>query len=188
MKNRNPKLLLVLFTIIIIAICLIGNNSKKDTIINTNASSNVPTDTSQLLFIDTFINNYNENTNNKIYNCTEFIASDKSSQYYRTEFRLDAFKNAKSIHANIKNCEIDMVDYSSDLYNSNHTRFRIYLKYENINDLQEIINEIFKILDSSISDTDIQKIYTSDSFYLKPHIQGTILKNELMIDYSNYNN
>ena len=187
MKAKNILKLFVSTIIILLLLTSCSNNNITEN--NISASNSVSVETNEYSFLNSFINKFNTNNQITITNLQEYIASDKSNPYYKTEFRLSAFKDAKSIHATIGNSEVDMIDYSSKLYNTYYTNFRIYLKSDNITEIKEVGSIMIKLLDSTITDQEIEKAYNSmsNSFYLGNYIKGTIIKNEIMIDYSKIN-
>ena len=172
----------ILIPLLLLSACSTTNNN----ILIDNVNNTTSVSIEQKSFIDSFLLNFNNTSTTPISNYKNFTANDKSSPYYRTEFRLLAFENATSIHGNIGNSEIDMIDYSSQSGNTYHTKFRVYLKSNNIEEIKQTSLIIIKILDSTITNDEIEEAYTSlsNSFSLGEYIKGTLIKNEIMIDFS----
>ena len=125
----------------------------------------------------------------KIENLVTYNAQDKESGYYRTEFRLNAFENNTSIHGTIGNSTVDLINYGSL---NEKDKFRFYASIENEEQMKEIFKSAINVIDSSISDDEINEeindaIKSKDNrFVLKSNIDGYIMftkeKWEILID------
>lgn len=61
--------------------------------------------------LDGFIDRYNENAALKFEETLRFDAQDKDSGYYRTEYRLGAWKDSRCSHGKAGGVEVDLVAY-----------------------------------------------------------------------------
>ena len=169
------KLLKTCILILAMLVFLCGCSSN-----NSNTYNNIDDNTSlsqEMSPLDNFISNYNSCYENKIDNYS--YVDIQNEEYYRTEFRLNAFKNAKSIFLTINKSKILIIDYSSNL--KNNIRF-----YITNGDFRKNASEILKVLDTDITNEEIENSFNSlsNSFYIGNNITGTILKDEIMIDYT----
>lgn len=146
--------------------------------------------------IDSFVEEFNNISNNKI-TITENVKSlSESSVEYRTEYRLNAYKDAIAETGTIANKTIDIIDYSSNTV-GNQKNLRIYTSADKSEDMLNILKTSIKILDSSITEDEINSVadyiyeYGSKSFYLGNSISGYISGGkdgpyEIMINFSKY--
>lgn len=185
MKFNNIRILIFSFITILFCILLTGCTAQTSQEINTKVN-NIVNEVEEKSMIDSFITEYNKSESVPISDCIDFVASDKNSGYYRTEFRLLAFKNAKSQHGKIGDSDIDMIDYSSNLGTIKFENFRVYISSKDSIEAKRIATTAIKILDSSITDEDIENTFNSmsTSFVLGKYLKGNIMKNEIMIDFS----
>lgn len=193
MVNTIRKYIIMTIILITSSLLLTGctekflDKTKNNNIVNTSETNNNVSKlkNEETSLLEDFITKYNELESIPISNCVDFTANDKNGEYYRTEFRLLTFKNAKSKHGQIGDSTIDMIDYSSELGTMKYKQFRIYISSKDFNNAKEIATSSIKILDSSISDDDIQNIFNSmpSSFTLGKYIKGTFTKGEIMIDF-----
>lgn len=148
------------------------------------------------LSIDSFVKRYNTTATNKIIITGTFEPQDKSSEHYKTEFRLNAYKNSTAKTGTIANKTIDIIDYSSDTIDTKKN-LRIYTTADKSEEMLNILKTTINILDSSILEDEINSTvddiyeYGSKSFYFGNSISGYISggKNgpyEIMINYSKY--
>lgn len=99
--------------------------------------------------INTFIELYNAYTQTPITNLVDIDIHDKTSEYYRTEFRTHAFANALAKHGSInENISINLIQYSQG--------FRIYVIADSYESIQEILEIVIKIYDPSINNEQLQ--------------------------------
>ena len=103
---------------------------------------------------EAFIEKYNLTSSSKIENITSYDAQNKESSYYRTEFRLNAFKNNSSIHGMIASSTIDLINYGSL---GEKDKFRLYASTDNEEQMKEIFKNAINIIDRNISDERINE-------------------------------
>lgn len=100
-------------------------------------------------WVDSFIETYNSSAEIPITDLVDIDIHDKSSGYYRTEFRTYAFSSAIAKHGIIgEGISMDLIQYSNG--------FRIYVLADSYESLQEVLVTTMKIYDSSITDDTIQ--------------------------------
>lgn len=128
--------------------------------------------------IDEFINLYSSS----FAQITDISEMDIHGDDYRTEFRLNAFKNAVGKKCSVGSSYVEIVSYSTITKDS----IRFYVYSDSIDSITELFTSIIHILDSTISDDEINEICDS----LKDNDQNILLgKGNYMTGYiiSNYN-
>lgn len=104
--------------------------------------------------IVSFINEFNDNSNNTLELVEDFVPSDKSSSHYRTEFRLGAYKNALGKSYSYSNAIVDFVarkDYSGNVV------IRIYMDNATLEQCVEMVRIGSPIMDATITEKEIQE-------------------------------
>ncbi|MBQ7067010.1 MAG: hypothetical protein IJN92_09360 [Lachnospiraceae bacterium] len=108
--------------------------------------------------VDKFVELYNENAESPITDLIDIDIQDKSSGYYRTEFRTYAYNDAIAKHGIAgENVSMDLIQYSHG--------FRIYVLADSYEELQKVLRLTIKIYDPTIMDDTIQsEIYEKIDF------------------------
>ena len=109
--------------------------------------------------IDKFISKYNDISTKKVSNSIEIDIQDKENGYYRTEYRLNAFKGALAKRSTIENYTMDIVNYRVDDFPDENSDFRIYIIVDTKEDMKIILENVLKVFDSTISSEDFNDIY-----------------------------
>lgn len=95
--------------------------------------------------ITEFVNLYNSTANTPIIDLEEINIHDKEAGYYRTEFRLLAFKDAIAMHGLVgETASLELIQYSQG--------FRIYILADSYETIQEILATTISIYDASVTD------------------------------------
>lgn len=100
-----------------------------------------------------FVDKINKNANITLEYIEDFVPSDNSGPHYRTEFRLSAYENAIGKSYSYGSATVDIVireDYLGEIIP------RIYMDNATIEQCTNIINIVSPIMDSTISDAEIQ--------------------------------
>jgi len=189
--NQRTKILITaaLWGVLLI-ISVFNQYDTLDNTINSVIDSGTEQVEQEVKVNEIFIEKYNNIGSTKIENITSYDAQDKESGYYRTEFRLNAFKNNDSIHGTINNGTIDIINYGSL---SKKDKFRLYFSSENEEQIKLIFKNAINIIDNSVSEDEINEeineaMKTKDNrFVLKGNIDsGYIMltkgKWEILID------
>lgn len=100
------------------------------------------------LQIDNLVAAYNEAASEPISGLTEFEAQDTESGYYRTEYRLNAYKDSTAMHGIISGAEIDLV-YCRGIFRDS---FRAYVSADTYTEVREIIWNLYCIIDPNADD------------------------------------
>lgn len=106
--------------------------------------------------IDNFITRYNETAS---YPITEPSEMDIHGVDYRTEFRLNAFKNAVGKMASNDFMSIEIVNYG--VYSNNS--LRVYLYTDTFDDAKTVCTDIIHVMDSEVTDEDIENAFSTNS-------------------------
>lgn len=187
-KDKKLKILLVIiFVLIIIILSFSQNNTSKQE--QENIVTDKENEVETVSYLDNYIDKYNSLTKYKITNLSVLDIHDKSSQHYKTEFRLQAFKNATAKTGTLDGNIIDIIDYSSFSL-TNSCNLRIYANISNTDIAKEFIRISSQIFDSTITENDLEEIYNNINDYRftlgkNNHIQGYIQETEIMLDYNN---
>lgn len=189
-KDKKLKILLIVILVIVLAALSSSQNNiskQKQGNIVTNKENEVET----VSYLDNYIEKYNSLANCQIINLSVFDLHDKSSQHYRTEFRLKAFENATARTGTLDSNIIDIIDYSSFSL-TNSYNIRIYANISNKDIVKEFIRISSQIFDSTITENDLEEVYNNNNindyrFTLgeNNHIHGYIQGTEIMLDYNN---
>lgn len=138
--------------------------------------------------IDSFILEYNKVSDMEITDTDEIDITDKSNEYYRTEFRLAAFQGAPAKRGTIGNATIVLINYGS----LNRDGFRIYVFADSEEELKNIFVTASILFDNSISMDEIEnafsKFETAGSFLLGDNVSGTISSFEFMLNDDSFVN
>ncbi len=145
--------------------------------------------------IDEFIDLYSSS----LAQITDISEMDIHGDDYRTEFRLNAFKNAVGKKCTVDSSYIEIVNYGT--WSNDSIRFYVYS--DSIDSITELFTSIIHILDNTISDDEINEICDSlndndQNFLLGKgnYITGYIISNykdgviggyDMMIDCSKIN-
>lgn len=146
--------------ILLIGICLLICGCSKTTIKETeNKTSMEETQEEETYLIDDFITEFNTSSSIQLINYVEYDAYDKDSGYYRSEFRLNAFKENKSIHANINdnNTSIDIINYNLESTVKGQ-QIRIYINTDSIDKIKDLFPFVLKLFTENITDEEINSI------------------------------
>ena len=186
--NRNPRFgNLGGHFILSIAITMVGcSNSSNDNTIEKEVISKE--ENNEYKIIDAFIKQYNNISNVSIDNIKNM---DLKGEDYKTEFRLNAFKNAVGKKGSIGKSSISIVNYG--VWSNDSIRFNITSNSQK--EVTRIYTNLIHTLDKSISDNDIQKSYSAiidgyDANILlgeAGYISGYINNNEIFIDCTKLN-
>ncbi len=187
-KDKKLKILLIVILVIVLAALSSSQNNiskQKQGNIVTNKENEVET----VSYLDNYIEKYNSLANCQIINLSVFDLHDKSSQHYRTEFRLKAFENATARTGTLDSNIIDIIDYSSFSL-TNSYNIRIYANISNKDIVKEFIRISSQIFDSTITENDLEEVYNNINDYRftlgeNNHIHGYIQGTEIMLDYNN---
>ena len=105
--------------------------------------------------VDLFIEEYNKAATTPITDISEIDVTDRASGHYRTEFRLGAFEDAYAKTGLIGDIAVDIVGYGGDKED-----IRIYADGISLEQAKEIIKIASPILDTTLSEIDIQDVMT----------------------------
>ena len=185
--NKIKILLVVIFLLLLIVLSFSQNDTSEQEQENVVASKE--SELEKVSYLDNYIENYNSLAKHQITNLSVFDLHDKSSQHYRTEFRLQAFEDATAKTGTLDNNFIDIIDYSSFSL-TNSCNLRIYANISNTDIVIEFIRISSQILDSTITENDLEEIYNNINDYRftlgkNNYIQGYIQGTEIMLDYNN---
>ena len=109
----------------------------------------------ELAKVDLFIEEYNKTATTPITDISEIDVTDQTSGHYRTEFRLGAFEDAYAKTGLIGDITVDIVGYGWDKED-----IRIYADGISLEQAKEIIKVVSPILDTTLSESDIQDVMT----------------------------
>lgn len=109
----------------------------------------------ELSKVDLFIDEYNKAAATPITDISEIDVTNKESGHYRTEFRLGAFADAYAKTGLIGDIVVDIVGYGWDKED-----IRIYADGISLEQAKEIIKVASPILDTTLSESDIQDVMT----------------------------
>jgi len=181
------NILVLSFTIFCITGCVDTNNNIEE------QNTNLEQEQEEINLLELFVSNFDENNEYKLINKVKYDAQEKSG-YYRTEFRLNAFKNNESLHANIINESntIDIIFYKQTLSNN----LRVYIKTAYDDLMKKFFTRAIKSISSEITDDKINEVLSNldnssvkdERFNLDNGIDGSIIWNysnqywEIMID------
>lgn len=186
-KNISSKSIICISLLLIIAITMVGcSNSSNDNTIEKEVISKE--ENNEYKIIDAFIKQYNNISNVSIDNIKNM---DLKGDDYKTEFRLNAFKNAVGKKGSIGKSSISIVNYG--VWSNDSIRF--YITSNSQKEVTRIYTNLIHTLDKSISDNDIQKSYSAiidgyDANILlgeAGYISGYINNNEIFIDCTKLN-
>lgn len=132
-------------------------NTKVDELNETVESQSI-TD-SKYKNLDKFVAKYNQYAKTPITNLKEIDI--QSPEYYRTEYRLNAFQNAPAYTGDIGEYRIEIVNevvnFSDEI---DYDRgMRIYVQVKNVDEAEDILNSFCKATDEDISQADLDEFY-----------------------------
>lgn len=173
-KSINPKVrygIIAGMWIILLIVGLVRNNGANDNFENTtvqdvkiseeetteltseaNTDDTSSPDVSKV--IDDLVESINSKNNVVLTYVEDFTPSDKKSYHYRTEFRLNAYKEAIGKSYSYDGTTVDIVSHDTIM---GGTPTRIYMNSASLQQCKDMIENAAPILDCSISDNDIQE-------------------------------
>lgn len=101
--------------------------------------------------VDRFITDINKSDDVNLEFFEDFIPSDKEGGHYRTEFRLNAWKNSTGKSYKYGDTTVDIILSSSEEIQ------RIYMDGATLEQCESMIRCASPLLDSTVSDSDIQQ-------------------------------
>ncbi len=117
--------------------------------------SNETTPTDKYSNLKEFIVEYNKLSKTDITSTVEIDI--QSPEYYRTEFRLNAYKNAPAYKANLGNNTIEIINSNYDgIFGSD---LRIYVIVDTLEEATEVFETFCKACDPDITQTDFDNFY-----------------------------
>lgn len=156
MKKSILLILSIIVVFLFVACDANWNTDSNDSNLSSNHGETITDDASNSTDVQLspnfFIEKYNSSAKEKISDVSEIVISDKSSEHYRTEFRLKAFSNAQAKTGKIGNAIIDVITYGE-----NNKDIRIYVDGVDLEQAKEIIKTASPVLDNNLSDSEIQK-------------------------------
>ncbi|MBO4865749.1 MAG: hypothetical protein J5582_04160 [Ruminococcus sp.] len=134
--------------------------------------------------IDSLIENYNATANNQLIYSEEFVVSNKDSGHYRTEFRLQAFKNSVGKSYKLDDYTIDIIEIDR----SGDYETRIYADDIPMANCLELIQYFSPLLDSSISDEIINETldYISEKESANGYYYGNLVVSLIKSSQTSY--
>ena len=140
--------------------------------------------------LDLFIEEYNKIAETKILEPSEIDI--QSEEYYRTEFRLHAYKNAPAYIANLGDVKIELIN--SNYEGISGSDLRIYTAVDSLDAATDVFESFCKAGDPEITQADFDDFYkyhALDNGDVRPvigNISGYIMvkdgKYEIMLDAS----
>lgn len=150
----------IISAIIIVLICLIvstfakqENSNIQNEINISNTHNNIKEEKIVVSRLNDFITNYNNISNIKVTNVSNFDVSDKNSTHYRTEYRL--LTSAEGISAFYNNYSIDIV------YDKIHNYLRIY-NTSNRECIKDILLNVSNVLNCNASENEINELFNNN--------------------------
>lgn len=153
-------------------------------------TTTAPVEVNEYTVVENFIELYNASSEIPI---SDLVAMDIQGEDYRTEFRLNAFKNAVGQKGSIATGTIEVVNYGVWENDS----IRIYARVESHEAAIAIVYDIVHILDAAVPDDQIAEDISTEhsillgdrnqiSGYISPdYADGGIVGYDVMIDCSN---
>ena len=138
----------------------LGNDDHSNPSETTNNSYNSADTIDKYSNLKLFITEYNKIAMTDISNTVEIDI--QSPEYYRTEFRLNAYKDAPAYKANLGNNTIELINsnyngiFGSDL--------RIYTVVDTIDEAKEVFEAFCKSCNPNITQADFDDFYSYHSF------------------------
>ena len=172
------KLIFAAAVALMLTACAESNNSERKTIgdnpvskVNSqeNINSNATESNSQIIdetdssdsvvltkdnIIDYIVEGYNSKATNKLMFNEDFVVSDKDSSHYRTEFRLNAYRDAVGKSYLVNN---QIVDFISTQSMFDDIDVRIYTDEASMDQCIELISFASSLLDTTISDKIVEE-------------------------------
>lgn len=105
------------------------------------------------VYIDDVVTAYNKQATEPLVYTEEFIPSDKTSGHYRTEFRLDAWRDAIGKSYKMGDITVDIV--ASPKFSD--AIFRIYADHVSIEEAYSLVQIMSPIMDETMSAADLNK-------------------------------
>lgn len=119
--------------------------------------------------IDYFVGAFNGVSDTPISDLKKIDIQDK--EYYQTEFRLAAFKDAPAELGSIGNSTIMLINYGQ----VGRTGFRVYITADSADSLQKIMEGSAAIMDAGITAADFDSIKTADGGYSSSFVLGGLV-------------
>lgn len=153
-------------------------------------TTTAPVKVNEYAVVEKFVELYNASSEIPI---SDLVAMDIQGEDYRTEFRLNAFKNAVGQKGSIATGTIEVVNYGV----WDNDSIRIYARVDSHDAAIEIVYNIIHILDSSVTDDQIADDVSTEhsillgdrnqiSGFISPdYADGGIVGYDVMIDCSN---
>lgn len=171
--DKNKKIICTIaLWVIILIIGYASPNEPTNNGNNTNEVQENETITKETK-IDTFVNEYNKLTENKLVFKENFEAQDEESGHYRTEFRLTAYKNSLGKSYTINNQVIDIIATENIL---SEMDVRIYSDNVSLEQSIELIRYSSLLLDSTMTAETLEETikYVKDNKYANGYYYGKL--------------
>lgn len=112
-----------------------------------------------------FAKNFSAANGAKMSDVAAFDPQDSAGQYYRTEYRLGAYKNAQAVHGKLGSLDVDVVAYRVE--DGNPTMMRVYAS-GNADEIAADYPFVVRYFAPSATDTEIQQLVTqyNDGSYM----------------------
>ena len=137
-----------------------GNDDNSNPSGTTNNSNNSANTTDKYSNLKLFITEYNKVAKTDITSTVEIDI--QSPEYYRTEFRLNAYKDAPAYKANLGNNTIELINSN---YNGTFgSDLRIYTFVDTIEEAKEVFEAFCKSCNPNITQADFDDFYSYNSF------------------------
>lgn len=130
-----------------------GSGSDNSDSVSTEQTASVPKTN------EDFIDAYNSLADIPFVKEADYTASDKDSLYYRTEFRLPAFKDASGVHGSIGGASVDIVSYGGSW--GREKCVRMYVDDKDSEELTGIFRTCVEVLCPNASEED-REAYESE--------------------------
>lgn len=140
------------------------------TLEETSTSESTPTQES---VIENLVDGFNSVSENKLEYNEDFIVSNKDSGHYRTEFRLNAYKNALGKSYKLGDQIVDIVSSQSYMGDID---VRIYADGATLNQCKELVLHTSKLLDPTMKESTISDTidYIDENKYANGYYYGEL--------------
>lgn len=185
-KNKKKYVvgsLLLITVVLFIIIFFSGRNNTEVIEKNSNSQQSISDSidvVDEYKVVDSFVEQYNYLAENKITNLQEINITDSTSEYYRTEFRLNPFNDSKAKRGYIGDNYIDIINFQQGKY------FRIYVECHSVDEMITIIKIAAPIMDATVDDESIEDL--NDKFNSDTPPSSFLLGDEISGSYSKINN
>ena len=139
--------------------------------------------------IDSLVQLFNNNSNQKLTFVEEFSPQDKSNGHYRTEFRLTSYKDAVGKSYKYDGITIDLIE--SDRLSKPEPAVRLYADDVSLEQCNEIIKASAIFFDPEFTESDIKEItdfineHGEANGYYNGGLGISYIGSDLMLKYSN---